>query len=110
MACPYLINMDTPILPIRNISKTRKNTRIKPLPYRNAKTPPVSEPAILHTATIPPIAHNTCPDGIKKSNAALNVPRFTSFAEAEAFKKSKPKYLTNRKSNKLPLPGPKIPS
>ena len=37
-----------------------------------------------------PISHNTWPVGIKNNSAALNVPRLTTFADAEALRKSKP--------------------
>ena len=42
--------------------------------------------------------------------AEILVATLTNFADAEAFKKSKANTFTNRKSKKLPVPGPKIPS
>jgi hypothetical protein len=38
------------------------------------------------------------------------VPMLTSFAEAEALRKSNPNPLTKRNNKKLPLPGPNTPS
>ncbi|MNR53602.1 hypothetical protein D3C85_1736410 [compost metagenome] len=50
------------------------------------------------------------PVGMKNISAATLVAMFTSFADAEACRKSKAKQRMNRKIRKLPVPGPNKPS
>ena len=95
---------------MRKVKRIRKNTLINRLPYRKVKNTPNNEPMILQIATSTPIFQSTCPVGMKKSNAELKVPIFTTLAEAEALTKSKPNTLIKLNKRKLPLPGPNTPS
>ncbi|MNN84991.1 hypothetical protein D3C81_2022160 [compost metagenome] len=64
----------------------------------------------MHTAIGAATAYTTWPAGMKKASAATLVAIFTSFEQAEARMKSKPKTRMNRKIKKLPVPGPNRPS
>ncbi len=84
--------------------------RINGVPLRNAIRVPATAPATFAAAIGIPIASITCPLGKKNDNAARLVARLTTFAAAEARRKSSPKKRMNRKIRKLPVPGPKNPS
>ncbi len=93
-----------------NVTTNKKKIRINLLPFVIANLAPNQEPVALQTAIGRAMVQIIFPFNTNSVMEPKLVARLTSFAIAEAFKKSNPRKAINAIMSKLPVPGPINPS
>jgi hypothetical protein len=95
---------------MRIVVTTKKTFRTNGDPPRIANREPIIAPNTFATARARPSFHQIWPVSWKETIAPKFVAIFTNLAVAEALRKAYPTKPTSKKTRKVPVPGPKIPS